>query len=741
MRSTILRTQSVIAGALLLLSACGGGETHPVIDGPPGIIVAVNNPSVTIAAGATYQFTATVSGTTNTAVTWSLKPAGSTATVNVGTITASGLYTAPLMAATVFVFASSVADNGKMGTAIVTVTAPAITIAIAPASPTVATNGTLQLTATVTGASNSGVTWDLPGGSPTGAIVTTGVANATYTAPNTPGSYTVRATSVADTTQIKTATIVVTQGSGFRISGSPRIAPSTTSQFTAFFNDVATNATWTIDGAANGNTVSSTGLFTAGTQITSVTLRATDALQPSRTATVFVSVATQVTLTLLAPANPTLTSADMFTFYWSISPTGVNTDVNWTVNPLSGGTTIPVDYFRGFVPSSTGAVTVKTTTVADPTVSVSFTANITAPLGAAFTTTASTPLTSRYEHAAATLPDGRIVLIGGQRSRGAYEQLTTSEIFNAVQGTFSSGPTLTVSRIESEAVAIDANRVLVTGGVEEYNLARNSAEILNVATGNSSPTSNSMTTRRLFHQMVPLTTGANAGKIAILGGFNGPIPYGVPTWQSTALVELFDGNTNTFTPYSASMKSARGLFTATPLADGRILIVGGYDAAVFTTLASAEIFDPATGTSAFTGSMSKARSGHTATRLADGKVLIVGGINDALDGATAELYNPTTGQFETVNGAMSVPRKHHAAALMSDGRVAIIGGESLDNWVRGTAEAYDPVSRTFSPLGYMATPRRRPTASVITAGPNAGKIFVFGGGAEGKVTGVAQITP
>ncbi|MEP6766439.1 MAG: kelch repeat-containing protein [Gemmatimonadaceae bacterium] len=737
MRVTTVRLTTAFTAALLLLSACGSDQSTP-IDPSPDIVVTVNGPSSALAAGSTFQFSATVSGTTNTAVTWSVDPSGTT---NVGAINTSGLYTAPLAAGTFTVRAVSVADKTKNATFAVQVTAPVISIVIAPPSPTTATNGTLQLTATVSGASSAGVTWDLPGGASTGAIASTGPANATYTAPNTPGSYAVRATSIADNTQTKTATIVVTQGSGFRISGSPRIAPTTTSQFTAFLNDVATNATWTIDAPANGNTVSSTGLFTAGTQITSVTLRATDALQPSRTATMLVSVASQVTLTLLAPATPTLTSADMFTFYWSISPTGVSTDVNWTVNPLSGGTTIPVDYFRGFVPSSTGAVTVKTTSVADPSVSASFTANITAPLGSAFTTTTSTPLTSRYEHAAATLPDGRIVLIGGQRSRGAYESLTTSEIFNAAQGTFTNGPTLTVPRIESEAIAIDANRVLVSGGVEEFDLAYNSAEILNVASGTSSPTSNNMTTRRLFHQMVPLTTGANAGKIAVLGGFNGPVPYGRPSWQSTSLVELFDGNTNTFTPYSASMKSARGMFTATPLADGRILIVGGYDAAVFTTLASAEIFDPVAGTFAFTGSMSKARSGHTATRLADGKVLIVGGINDATDGATAELYNPTTGQFETVNGAMSVPRKHHAAALMSDGRVAIIGGESLDNWVRGTAEAYDPVSRTFSPLGYMATPRRRPTASVITTGVNAGKIFVFGGGAEGKVSGAAQITP
>ena len=304
-----------------------------------------------------------------------------------------------------------------------------------------------------------------------------------------------------------------------------------------------------------------------------------------------------------------------------------------------------------------------------------------------------------------------------------------------------SGPALVVPRWQAEAIAIDATRVLVTGGWEEYNTAYASGEIVNLGTGTSTPVSNAMSTRRTYHQMVKLGTGPNAGKIAILGGFNGPIPYGVPSWQATSLVELFDGSTNMFAAYPASMKASRGSFTATTLADGRILIAGGYNPASSTFLATAEIFDPVAGTFTFTGSMAKARVAHTATRLADGKVLVVGGVADAVDGATAELYNPTTGLFEPVNGAMQVPRHDHTAAIMADGRVAVFGGVSQDSWVRGTAEAYDPVSKTFSTLGRMAIPRRRATATVLTAGPSAGKVLLFGGGAENRVNGVAEIVP
>lgn len=702
---------------------------------PQAIFVTVNPSSASLSVGGTQTFTASVSNSTNQTVIWSVDGTAS------GSITAAGAFTAPASAGTFTVRATSAADSTKSGTASVNVIAPTIVVSITPPTPGVLTNGAIALSASVSGTSNQAVTWDLPGGVASGTLTVAGAANVIYTAPATTGTFQVRATSVADATKSATVTVTVTQGSGFRLSGPARIAPSASSQFTALFNDTSVVANWTLEGAANGCVISPSGLFTAGATNATVTVRGTDATVPSRTGTALVTVASQVTLTIVGPTNPTLSNADMVTFNSVVSPTGVTPEVNWTTGSGASGTTIPVDYFRGYLPpSAPGIYTITATSFADPNVSASFQATVTTPAGPAFIATSGDPSTPRYEHSTAMLPDGRVVILGGQQHRGAYSPLTTSDVFNPVSGTFTSGPELLVPRFESEAIAIDANRVLVTGGYEEYDLARNTGEILILGTG-SVATTNPMSARRLLHQMVKLTTGPNAGKIAVMGGFNGPIPYGRPTWQATASVDIFDGATNTFTPLPGSMKTPRGLFTATPLLNGNILIVGGYDANSSSFLASSEIFDPVAGTFTFTGTLSRSRTGHTATRLADGKVLISGGATDAVDGATAELYNPATGLFESVNGAMAVPRRFHAAALLDDGRVAIFGGESQDNWVRGTAEVFDPIAKTFSPFGRMSIPRSHATANLLITGPRSGKVLVFGGGAENKVAGAAELTP
>ncbi len=732
-----LRLLLYVPGLALALACSGGGGVNV---GPTvyPISVAVSPASANITTAGNQAFTASVANSSNQVVTWSVDPIGP---VNVGTITTAGLYTAPPLAGTFTVRATSAADATKSGTASVVVTAATITVSITPPAPTVPTNGAIALSASVSGTANQAVTWDLPGGASTGTLAVTGASNVTYTAPAAAGSFQVRATSAADTSKSALVTLTVTQGSGFRLSGPSRIAPSASAPFTALFNDAPVPATWSIEGAANGCSISAAGFFTAGATITSVTVRGTDSAVPSRTTTVLVTVASQVTMTLTGPTTPTLTNADMVTFYWGVSPVGVTSAANWTTGPGSAGTTIPVDYFRGYLPPTTpGVYTVTGTSQADTSVSVTFQATVTAAPGAAFLASPGTPSTPRYLHASASLPDGRVVLIGGQQQRGLYSPLSSSEVFSPATGTFTNGPDLVVPRFEAEAIAIDANRVLVTGGYEEYDLARNSGEIVTLGTASVAAT-NPMSARRLGHQMVKLSTGANAGKIAVLGGFNGPVPYGRPAWQSTANVDLFDGATNAFTPLPASMKTPRGYFTATPLLDGRILLVGGYDANSSSFLASAEIFDPVAGSFAFTGTMSRSRTGHTATRLADGQVLIVGGSRDAVDGATAELYNPTTGLFEAVNGAMAVPRRFQAAALLNDGRVAVFGGESQDNWVRGTAEVFDPVTKIFSSFGHMAIPRSHPTANLLSTGPNTGKVFIFGGGAENKAAGAAELTP
>src|SRR5438874_10226419 len=88
--------------------------------------------------------------------------------------------------------------------------------------------------------------------------------------------------------------------------------------------------------------------------------------------------------------------------------------------------------------------------------------------------------------------------------------------------------------------------------------------------------------------------------------------------------------------YTGSLKTARFHHTATLLPDGRVLVVGGEQA--HTPLASAELYDPATGTWSATGSLNTAREYHTATLLPNGKVLVAGGSDTDLD--TAEAYDP-----------------------------------------------------------------------------------------------------
>lgn len=188
---------------------------------------------------------------------------------------------------------------------------------------------------------------------------------------------------------------------------------------------------------------------------------------------------------------------------------------------------------------------------------------------------------------------------------------------------------------------------------------------------------------------------------------------------------------------TGSMAGGRHEHTATRLADGRVLVVGGFGAG---TLSSAEIYDPASGTFSPTGAMNSARWAHTATLLGDGKVLIAGGSNaDAEIVLTAEIYDPVSGTFSQT-GSMATPRTSHTATLLANGTVLITGGFLIDNFepALGTAEIYDPATGAFASAGQMQVPRHSHSASLLLDG----QVLLAGGVTNtnsGEVTSTAEL--
>jgi hypothetical protein len=181
-----------------------------------------------------------------------------------------------------------------------------------------------------------------------------------------------------------------------------------------------------------------------------------------------------------------------------------------------------------------------------------------------------------------------------------------------------------------------------------------------------------------------------------------------------------------FSP-TGSMTTARAFHTATLLADGRVLIVGGSPAAWGTTLklASAEVYDPMTGTFTHTGPVSGEREGDTATMLADGRVLVAGGSSTSQeDLASAEIYDPRIATF-TATGRMVDGREYQAATLLSDGHVLVVGGggDYANRLFLGSAELYDARAGTFVPTASLAVARTYQTVSLL----GDGRVLVTGG--------------
>ena len=325
-----------------------------------------------------------------------------------------------------------------------------------------------------------------------------------------------------------------------------------------------------------------------------------------------------------------------------------------------------------------------------------------------FTATGSMPTPGAYR--ATLLTNGNTLIL----SYGS------SEIYEPGTGTFTATGDRT-TRVGASVTLLPNGEVLIAGsalsGADGSYTSLAHADLYDPGTGTFTPTGD-MSVERVGHTATLL----NNGKILIAGG--AVVVAGVVD-RFLASAELYDPSTGTFS--ATGDMNEMGCDTATLLANGKVLITRSivYDPPVVSGrenfVRHAELYDPSTGTFAFTGDMIVGHTGPTATLLANGMVLVAGGDIGDGDGATAsaELYDPASGTF-ALTDRMTVGREEHTATLLPDGKVLLAGGHILMN---ASAELYDPVTGTFSVTGDMVAGRELHTATLL----NSGKVLIAGG--------------
>jgi hypothetical protein len=275
------------------------------------VTVSVAPAAITLNESQNQTYTATVTGASTPAVTWSLSP-------QMGTVSAAGVYSAPASLSdveTVQVIAQSVANPSKSGRVPVTLRPTNFTISVSPASVSLTASQTQNFSATIAGISDSVVTWSL--NPAVGTISNTGL----YTAPATIASsqtVTVTAASFANPNKSATASIILYPPVTVTVSPtSSTLAQSQTETFSATVaNTSNTGVTWSVNPAVG--TISPAGLYSAPESIASlqvVTVTATSVANTSASGSATLTL-NPATLQTLGTFNLT----DQFGVAWPDQP-------------------------------------------------------------------------------------------------------------------------------------------------------------------------------------------------------------------------------------------------------------------------------------------------------------------------------------------------------------------------------------------------------------------------------------
>jgi hypothetical protein len=314
--------------------------------------------------------------------------------------------------------------------------------------------------------------------------------------------------------------------------------------------------------------------------------------------------------------------------------------------------------------------------------------------------------------ASAVLPDGDVLVIGGNKN-GSKPVALRPERFDGATRTWSrTGPPEVFHGAWPAAVALRDGRVLAVGGsgtsgnpfparAESYDPAGNTWTLVG-----RMPSGGREDPEALLLQ---------DGRVLVTGGYG---PAG-----ASAGTDIYNPLTRTWTA-AAPMATPRWNHTATLLRDGRVLVAGGLTGG-WQAISAVEVYDPVSNTWTPAAALAAPRFTHAAVLLGNGRVMVMGTYWTG-DPRSTEIYNPDTNTWAP-GPSMLTGRAYATAHRLPAGGVLVIGGKDPADQTSSlaTAEYYDPSTRAWSLAGVMASPHH-----VHTSALSGGQVIVAGGASD-----------